>query len=80
MGKKKMKKIWETHFTKEQLKEVRDCCKLVGKAGDNGGEGYIALIAKMAGLLDGGLIPFVLDKSKIDIKQPVIPNKPKSVA
>lgn len=71
-----MKKAWETHFTEIQLKEIRDCQKLADDRDDN--DSYIAIIAKLAKLLDTGVVSYI--PNKIDIKQPIIPNKPKSGA
>ena len=69
---------WETHFNEIQLKEIQDCRTNAATLDDNESESYIIIIAKMAHLLDMGVVPYIL--KKVDMKQPVIPNKPKSGA
>lgn len=58
-----MDKLWKTHFTDRQKKEIAFCVDYAKKY-NHGTDGHIrlVLIAKMAELLDQGLVPITLEK------------------
>lgn len=54
-------KVWRTHFTERQLKEI-EFCRIYKEKFGHGTDGHNArlIIAEMAELLDAGLVPIVL--------------------
>jgi hypothetical protein len=64
-----MKKAWETHLNERELKEV-NFCREYAKNFAHGTDGHsrLMLIAKMAELLDKGVVPYIAPK--IDSTQP----------
>jgi hypothetical protein len=77
-----MMKPWETHFEERDLKEI-SFCRNYAKKYRHGTDGHIKfmIIAKMADLLDSGVVPFISNIPKnFDATTPIIPKKPPSTA
>ena len=73
-----MPKAWETHFNERELKEIEFARKYAADF-NHGTDGHIRLtvMARMAELLDGGLVPHIL--KDLDPTKPVNPRKPQSI-
>lgn len=68
-------RIWETHFDERQRKEIAFCLVYADDfAHGTDGHNIRLIVAKMAKLLDMGLIPPV--QSPPDVSRPSVPSKP----
>jgi len=66
---------WETHFDERQRKEIAYCIVYKNDFGHGtDGHNIRLIVAKMAELLDMGLVPALV--KDVDTKRPVTPNKP----
>ena len=76
-----MMKAWETHFDDRQHKEI-DYCILYAKDYAHGTDGHNMrlIIAKMAELLDMGVVPYIAPEPQAGPRQPIRPNKPEGGA
>lgn len=68
-------KPWETHFDERQRKEIAFCLVYADDfAHGTDGHNIRLIVAKMAKLLDMGLVPPV--QSPVDVTKPTMPKKP----
>lgn len=69
-------KAWETHFDERQRKEIAFCLVYADDfAHGTDGHNIRLIVAKMARLLDMGIIPHQI-QAPIDTSKPSVPKKP----
>jgi hypothetical protein len=78
MGDGYVTKAWETHFNDRELKEI-EFARRYAVDFNHGTDGHIRLtiMARMAELLDGGLVPHIV--KDFDPSKPINPCKPNSL-
>jgi hypothetical protein len=71
-------RAWETHFDERQLKEIRYCLVYDDDMFRHGTDGHNLrlIVAKMAKLLDMGLVPHIVKETFDPTKPPLPVRKP----